>query len=551
MPWKVKSTVVGGVKLATATSHAYTGFARKLYCIAQELASLSSSWHHAAMVIASQSTALQSAANNTVGKYPSSVFTAHAARSKLTPSLCTHYAQQCSHLSHVVEDLASLIIRANNLYANAEAAARERFDQQVALVTLLAPWIATPIIGGAVIAGANDARQHTGLKHVAKWSHATAPLQQGVIRGLSQHIMLNPITGLPIFLAGSAQGTHGKIAPNLKGTVKNNPIAQAKQYAKRYVTSPVPTVAGALSLVTAKINNLMQGDTLHLTKIEQFSRNPQFVLTKKGATLGEALDNLTELADGNFGVHPPRVNPDAATIAVQRFKRANGTTSWLVTIPGTDGKPHSPFGWEQNLEAMSNAASMRKQADSTRMVVEAMRRSGIKPHDPVVLVGHSQGGIVAASIASDYSKQYNIKHVVTAGSPIANHPIPKRTWVTSIEMEDELVPTLDGKNNPMRKNWITIHGRATQVRGAQRMSPSGVARFIGGPRVKRKFDENGVLVEDVPEEGTLTHDLHYHKAAYEDASQLGSAAIRSQEQHFQNTIRGELQSTFVWQGVMR
>ena len=58
-------------------------------------------------------------------------------------------------------------------------------------------------------------------------------------------------------------------------------------------------------------------------------------------------------------------------------------------------------------------------------------------------------------------------------------------------------------------------------------------------------------MEDVPEEGTLTHDLHYHKAAYEDASQLGSAAIRSQEQHFQNTIRGELQSTFVWQGVMR
>lgn len=62
----------------------------------------------------------------------------------------------------------------------------------------------------------------------------------------------------------------------------------------------------------------------------------------------------------------------------------------------------------------------------------------------MALIGHSQGGIVAAALASDYADTYRIEHVVTAGSPIANHPISSNTWVTSVEMDDELVAALDG-----------------------------------------------------------------------------------------------------------
>ena len=42
----------------------------------------------------------------------------------------------------------------------------------------------------------------------------------------------------------------------------------------------------------------------------------------------------------------------------------------------------------------------------------------------MAIVGHSQGGIVAAALASDLKDSYAIDHVVTAGSPVANHPIP-------------------------------------------------------------------------------------------------------------------------------
>lgn len=553
MPWKVQSTVSGGIKLTKAQSKAYSNTARKLCSFANELSSLSASWQHAAMVIANQISSLEKAGGTT--KYTNSQpFASQHAKSSLTPGECMLYANECKQISNNLEQLSEIIIRANNIYEDAEVQAKENFDNKIALMTAIAPITSLPFFVSAAFAVLEDSMEHSGFKHFAKWSNATRHIQQGTIRGLSQNMMINPITGLPIFTLGAVQNSRGKKIKidkfNKFGLKKKIITNKLLNNIKRNIQSPVPFVSGALSLGTAALNNRIQGNTLRVTRISQPWKKAKFVLPKPGRNLSEALDNLTELGRGNLSVRPPLVNPDAATIAIQRFKRADGKTSWMVTIPGTDGKAHSPFGWEQNLEVMSNTPLARKQADSTRMVIEAMERSGIQSKDPVVLVGHSQGGIVAASIASDYSKKYNIKHIVTAGSPIANHPIPKRTWVTSIEMEDELVPSLDGKENPMRNNWVTIRGKATHVQETPRPLPPYAMRFSGRIPEKKKFDRKGIFVEEVPEEGTLTHDLHYHKAAYADAMQLGSKSVIAQDQHFQKIIDGELQSTTLWQGVM-
>lgn len=114
---------------------------------------------------------------------------------------------------------------------------------------------------------------------------------------------------------------------------------------------------------------------------------------------------------------------------------------------------------------MSSNANRRRNADSFRMVEEAMKQAGIGKDEPVALVGHSQGGIVAAALASDLKDSYAIDHVVTAGSPVANHPIPPKTWVTSIEIEDELVASLDGGRNPSTEQWLTVRGKVTQTTG--------------------------------------------------------------------------------------
>ena len=98
---------------------------------------------------------------------------------------------------------------------------------------------------------------------------------------------------------------------------------------------------------------------------------------------------------------------------------------------------------------------------------EAMKQAGFKSNEPGALIGHSQGGIVAATIASDLKDDYDIEHVVTAGSPVANHPIPEKTWVTSEEMDDELVAALDGAANPSSDHWLTVRGTASKSSSSQ------------------------------------------------------------------------------------
>ena len=66
-----------------------------------------------------------------------------------------------------------------------------------------------------------------------------------------------------------------------------------------------------------------------------------------------------------------------------------------------------------------------------------------------MLVGHSQGGLTAAALAADpkVRKQFNITHVITAGSPIAGIEVPPAVQVLSLENERDPVPRLDAAPN--------------------------------------------------------------------------------------------------------
>lgn len=139
MPWKVRSSIVGGRSLSVAKSQAYSSEARKLCSLANELSSLGASWQHAAMIIAQQTSVFQRSANKTVWQYESSPFAKQASRCALTSNMCTHYARKCQHLSQRLQELASLIVRANSLYGDAELRAKENFDNQIALLTSVMP----------------------------------------------------------------------------------------------------------------------------------------------------------------------------------------------------------------------------------------------------------------------------------------------------------------------------------------------------------------------------------------------------------------------------
>jgi pimeloyl-ACP methyl ester carboxylesterase len=91
-------------------------------------------------------------------------------------------------------------------------------------------------------------------------------------------------------------------------------------------------------------------------------------------------------------------------------------------------------------------------------VVQAMRALGVRKGEPVLLVGHSQGGLIAAALAADPAvrREFTVSHVLTSGAPVASIPVPAEVQVLSIEHSDDLVPRLDGSPNHDRPNWITV-----------------------------------------------------------------------------------------------
>jgi pimeloyl-ACP methyl ester carboxylesterase len=81
-----------------------------------------------------------------------------------------------------------------------------------------------------------------------------------------------------------------------------------------------------------------------------------------------------------------------------------------------------------------------------------MNAFGVNQQDRLVLVGYSQGGMVAAELANQLS---NVSSIVTMGAPIANEQIPVGVNVISLEHANDIVPAFSGTTNPMTENWAT------------------------------------------------------------------------------------------------
>jgi pimeloyl-ACP methyl ester carboxylesterase len=99
-----------------------------------------------------------------------------------------------------------------------------------------------------------------------------------------------------------------------------------------------------------------------------------------------------------------------------------------------DGEP-----WDMT----SNVAAFAgESAASATAVREAMAQAGVTATSPVVLVGHSQGGLVAASIAA--TADYSVRGVVTFGAPTGLIDIPPDIPVLTVRHTDDIVPALGG-----------------------------------------------------------------------------------------------------------
>lgn len=137
------------------------------------------------------------------------------------------------------------------------------------------------------------------------------------------------------------------------------------------------------------------------------------------------------------------------TIEVQTIHGPDGVRH-IVYLPGTDDMTTLPWTQDGDVRDLPTDLLLMSGQDNSYQqgILEAMAEAGIGPHDPVLLVGHSMGGMEAAAILGQGSG-FHVTHVVTAGSPTAQVPsFPAGSHVLSLEHHGDVVPLTDGAPNP-------------------------------------------------------------------------------------------------------
>lgn len=116
----------------------------------------------------------------------------------------------------------------------------------------------------------------------------------------------------------------------------------------------------------------------------------------------------------------------------------------IVSIPGT--QPWNPLAGDNPMDLTGNLVTAGGGRSTMTEAVElAMANANIPPGAQVLLVGHSQGGMTVADLASDsgFVSRYNVTNAVTFGSPIDSDHFDPRVNVLELQHAWDVVPRLD------------------------------------------------------------------------------------------------------------
>ncbi|CAN5279314.1 hypothetical protein BH09ACT3_BH09ACT3_11590 [soil metagenome] len=149
-----------------------------------------------------------------------------------------------------------------------------------------------------------------------------------------------------------------------------------------------------------------------------------------------------------------RIPDGEVPIRIDRYPMASGPDRFEVYVAGT--QDFSPVSGSDPFDLTSNVAGVAGlDSGAERAVRQAMRQAGIGPENPVVLSGHSQGGLVVASIAA--SGEYEVAGLFTLGAPVAGIDVPDGVPWIAVEHDDDMVAALGG--NWRSDDAIVVHRR--------------------------------------------------------------------------------------------
>ncbi len=172
------------------------------------------------------------------------------------------------------------------------------------------------------------------------------------------------------------------------------------------------------------------------------------------ADLAGLLQHLSAVNDLSGADHPE----NNGTIEVQTITGPDGSVRHVVYLPGTDDLTTTPWSQDSDVRDLGTNLLLVSGQDNAYQqgILDAMHQAGIRPGEPVALVGHSQGGMEAAAILA-HGSPYDVTNVVTAGSPTAYlDGFPPGSHVLSLENQGDVIPLLDGADNPDSAEQVTV-----------------------------------------------------------------------------------------------
>ncbi|WP_157693131.1 PGAP1-like alpha/beta domain-containing protein [Pedococcus dokdonensis] len=198
-------------------------------------------------------------------------------------------------------------------------------------------------------------------------------------------------------------------------------------------------------------------------------------------------------------------------------------SAWIVEVSGTQvwdpRAGDNPFDLTTDLRSMAQQSTVL--ADGVQQALaQAQAAAGAEPSAgvaaPVMLTGHSLGGIAAAGLASSprFTARHRVTHLVTFGAPIARMPVPSATQVLSLEHTRDPVPRLEGQPNPDRATWVTVT-RDGRPDGADRATQT---------HDLRGYVDTAALVDDTTDPSVARWRLS--SAAFFDADRHGEPVVR-------------------------
>lgn len=158
----------------------------------------------------------------------------------------------------------------------------------------------------------------------------------------------------------------------------------------------------------------------------------------------------------------PRADEGAAQIRIEKY--ASGYVVYLGgTIDSGVQPTNEPWDMTSNISAIAQLDS-----GSYTAAVQAMREAGISAEDNVILVGHSQGGLVAAQLAA--SGDYRVSDVVTVGAPLHQVELPQDINLVAVEHAEDVIPSLSGVATPAA---VATHVTVTRSLYSTSSTPRG------------------------------------------------------------------------------